>query len=68
VLNDDRSFRRRRATFNSIQKLIREQKKAHTSFPGLLFPDEIKAARDLEALERALNQARDALLAPFDPL
>jgi len=67
VLNDDRSYRRRRAIISSMQKLIREQRK-YDPFPGLRFASQIEAAAQLDALEKALDQAWPALMAPFDHL
>jgi hypothetical protein len=67
VLNADRSYRRRRATISSMQRLIRDQQKYDPS-PGLRLPGGIAATQALEDLDKALERARSALLAPFDPL
>jgi hypothetical protein len=61
VLNDDPSFRRRCATINAMQKLIREQRE-YDPHPGLRFPAQIEAGAYLEALEKALDRAKPALM------
>jgi hypothetical protein len=67
VLNNDESYRRRRAIISSVQKLIREQRE-YAPFPGLRFLEQIEAADQLDALEKALERARPALMGPFDPI
>ena len=67
VLNADPSYRRRRATISALERLICAQLKVE-SYPGILLPGEIEATQALQELEKALKEARSALLAPFDHL
>ena len=60
--NDDPGYRQRKAIFNAMAKLIQERKDAQ--FPGLRFPPLIA----LERLEKAMNDARDAVLAPSNSM
>jgi hypothetical protein len=50
-----------------MQKLIRGQRE-YDPYPDLRFPAQIEAADHLEALEKALDRAKPALMGWVDPL
>jgi len=66
ALNDDPSFRHRRATISAMEKLISERKK-DDPFPGLRLAAQVEAEIHLEALEQALGKAKPALMGWVDP-
>jgi hypothetical protein len=65
VKHADKGFAARRATFLAMEKLTHEQlARACNESRGLRLPGLIS----LEILEKALREAKDALLSPYDPL
>lgn len=66
-LNDDPSFRNRRATISAMEKLIRERKN-YDPFPALGLLDQPGVESPLKELELALERAKSVLMGWIDPL
>jgi hypothetical protein len=61
--NELKGYRKRRAIYTAMLKLVRKQK-VDQSIEGLRLPGFVS----LEGLEEALLRAKDSVLAPYDPL